>query len=148
MVATARLSAPAIQVPGDVSFAATCLGAAALATLNVCNAGEADLVVSGIASSNPRFPVQTPSAGYPVTVGDDACFPFNVAFTPTAEGPQSATLTDREQRPRDAGRRGEPRAGTGTQKDIRVTGSTAFGVVSAWSPGERPWPSATSASAR
>lgn len=136
VVATARVSAPEIQVPGGVNFAATCLGSTVLADLNVCNTGSADLLVSGISSSNAAFQVQNPSAGFPVKVGPNACFPFRVAFTPTAEGPQSATLTIASNDP-ETPSVAVAATGTGTQKDIRVTGSTAFGVVSAWGPGEK-----------
>ena len=48
-----------------MSFTATCLGTAALADLNVCNTGSADLLVSGISSSNAAFQVQNPSSGFP-----------------------------------------------------------------------------------
>lgn len=137
VVATAMSAVPAIQIPGGgVSLAATCLGAGALATLEVCNEGEADLIVTSIASSNPQFSVPAPSAGFPVTVGPNACFPFNVAFAPTAEGPQAATLTVASNDP-ETPSVAVTASGSGTQKDIRVTGSTAYGVVSAWTPGER-----------
>jgi opacity protein-like surface antigen len=130
------MSAPAIQIPGGVNLAATCLGSASLADLNVCNTGSADLMVSGIASSDAQFSVQTPSSGYPVKIGPSACFPFKVAFAPTAEGPQAATLSVSSNDP-ETPVVAVAATATGTQKDIRVTGSTAFGVVSAWSPGIR-----------
>jgi hypothetical protein len=136
VVATARSAVPAIQVPGGVTLTATCLGSTVLGMLNVCNEGEADLIVSAVASSNPQFSVQTPSAGYPVTIGASSCFPFNVAFSPTAEGPQTAILSIASNDP-ETPTVAVSASGTGTQKDIRVTGSTAFGVVSAWTPGER-----------
>ena len=136
VVATARMSAPAIQVPGGVNLAATCLGSVSLADLNVCNTATADLMVSGIASSNAQFSVQTPSSGYPVKIGPNACFPFKVSFAPTAEGPQTATLSVSSNDP-ETPVVAVAATATGTQKDIRVTGSTAFGVVSAWSPGIR-----------
>ena len=136
VVATARVSAPAIQVPGGLSFTSTCVGTAALADLNVCNTGSAALLVSGISSSNAAFQVQNPSAGFPVTVGPNACFPFQVRLTPTSEGPQSATLAIASNDP-ETPSVAVSATGAGTQKDIRVTGSTAFGVVSAWGPGEK-----------
>ena len=136
VVATARVSAPAIQVPGGVAFAPQCLASSALADLNVCNTGSADLIVSGIASSNPQFSVLVPSAGYPVTVAPSACFPFKASFAPTAQGPQTATFTISSNDP-ETPAVAVTASGSGTEKDIAVTGSTAFGVVSAWSPGER-----------
>ena len=136
VVATARVSAPAIQVPGGVGFAATCLGSAALAELDVCNTGSADLLVGGIASSSPQFSVPTPSSGFPVKIGPGACFPFKVAFNPTAEGPQAATLSVSSNDP-ETPVVAVAATGIGTQRDIRVTGSTDFGVVSNWSPKTR-----------
>lgn len=134
VVATARTSVPAIQVPGGVTLPATCLGSSVLGTLNVCNEGDADLIVSGIASSDPQFSVQTPSAGYPVTLGPSSCFPFTVAFSPTAEGPQTAALSIASNDP-ETPTVAVGASGAGTQKNISVTGSTSFGVVSAWSSG-------------
>jgi hypothetical protein len=136
VVATARVKAPAIQVPGGVSLAATCLGSATLGDLAVCNTGSDDLLVSGIASSNPQFSVSAPSPGYPVSIAAGTCFPFKVAFNPTAQGPQAATLSVSSNDPETPVVAVSANA-SGTQKDVRVTGSTAFGVVSAWSPETR-----------
>lgn len=136
VVATAAMSAPEIQVPGGVLIAPTCTGATGGATLEVCNTGDGDLIVDSIASSNPRFAVTTPSSGFPVTVGPDLCFPFQVTFDATATGPQSATLTVASNDP-ETPSVAVTADGTGTEQDIRVGGSTAFGVTSAWSPAER-----------
>jgi hypothetical protein len=79
--------------------------------------------------------VTTPSAGFPVTISHDFCFPFQVAFTPTAAGPVSATLTissNDTKSPTTV----KVSASAG-QPDIRVTGSTAFGVTSNWTPAEK-----------
>ena len=84
----------------------------------------------------PQFAVTTPSAGYPVVVSPDFCFPFQVTFTPAAAGLRTAKLTIPTNDPVNACATVEVRA-TGTVPDIRVTGSTAFGVVSAWSAGEK-----------
>jgi len=85
--------APQIQVPGNVTMADTCVGDTSVATLNVCNTGVSNLVVSSIASSSARFVVTTPTAGYPVVISPDFCFPFQVTFSPTATGQQTAVLT-------------------------------------------------------
>jgi hypothetical protein len=127
---------PQIQVPGDLALGDTCVGAATFGTLNVCNTGNADLEISAITSSNPRFSVTVPSSGYPVTLSPTSCFPFQVAFHPTVTGPQSATLTIPSNDPT------TPSAvvhvtSSGTEPDVRVTGSTDFGTVSAWAPGEK-----------
>jgi hypothetical protein len=127
---------PQIQVPGDLDLGATCGGATGGGKLDVCNTGKADLVVSSISSSSPQFTVTPPSAGFPVTISHDFCFPFQVRFTPTGTGPQTATLTIASNDP------DHPStlinvAGTGTERDVRVAGSTDFGVTSAWSPAEK-----------
>ena len=90
---TGGTNAPQVQIPSGVAFGNSCLGSKGAGTLNVCNTGTADLVITSIASSNPQFTIVTPSAGFPVTVSHDFCFPFTVLFTPTATGPQTATLT-------------------------------------------------------
>jgi hypothetical protein len=128
--------APKIQVPGGADLGDTCVGAHHTGTVNVCNTGKSDLIVAAITSSNPKFAVTVPSSGYPVTISPDFCFPFQVAFNPAATGPQSATLTIPSNDP------ATPNAnvqvtGNGTEPDIRVTGSTDFGVASAWEPAEK-----------
>jgi hypothetical protein len=59
-----------------------------------------------------------------------------VAFNPTAEGPQAATLSVSSNDP-ETPVVAVAASGIGTQRDIRVTGSTAFGVVSNWKPESR-----------
>jgi Abnormal spindle-like microcephaly-assoc'd, ASPM-SPD-2-Hydin/CARDB len=84
---------PQIQVPGDLAFGNACLAGTVRQTLEVCNTGNANLSVASITSSDPQFVVSTPSAGYPVVVSPDFCFPFQVRLTPTSAGAKSATLT-------------------------------------------------------
>jgi hypothetical protein len=85
---------PQIQVPGSVSLADTCVGSSSTATMNVCNTGKANLEIApAITSSNSQFSVTTPSAGYPVVISPDFCFPFQVRFTPTSTGSKTANLT-------------------------------------------------------
>src|SRR5262249_7013828 len=60
---------------------------------NVCNTGNANLVVSSITSSDPQFAVTTPSGNFPVIISPDFCFPFQVGFTPTSVSAKFATLT-------------------------------------------------------
>lgn len=127
---------PQIQVPGNLALGRTCVGTSGTGTLNVCNTGKSDLIVAPITSSNPQVSVTVPSSGYPVTISHDFCFPFQVALQPTATGPLSAVLTIPSN---DAIR---PTvlvqvSGEGTEPDIQVTGSTDFGVASAWKPAER-----------
>jgi hypothetical protein len=128
--------APQIQVPGPVDVGEACAGATGAATLEVCNNGSASLVVGAITSSNPLFAVTVPSSGYPVTLAPTACFPFQVTFNPTTPGPQSATLAIPSNDPL------TPIvnvtvSGAGTEPDVRVIGSTDFGVASAWTPAEK-----------
>lgn len=136
VVASAAVSAPEIQVPGGVLLADTCVGENADATLEVCNTGDGDLIVSSIASTNPRFAITTPSSGFPVTVGPDVCFPFEVTFDPLATGAQTATLTVASNDP-ETPLVAVTAGGAGTQRDVLAGGSTEFGITSAWSPAER-----------
>jgi hypothetical protein len=91
---------PQIQVPGDVFFADTCVGSTNRAVLNVCNAGNENLQITAITSSDPQFTVSTPSSGYPVVISPDFCFPFEVSFAPSSRGPQSGLLTIASNDPR------------------------------------------------
>jgi hypothetical protein len=128
-------SGPQLQVPGGIQLGDTCVGASSSGTLNVCNTGTSDLIVSAITSSDLSVAVTTPSSGYPVTISHDFCFPFQVVFTPAAAGPEAATLTissNDSKNPTTV--KVSAKAG---QPDIRVTGSTAFGVTSNWTPAEK-----------
>jgi hypothetical protein len=127
---------PQIQVPGDLNLGKTCLGATGAGTLNVCNTGKSDLIVAAITSSNPKVSVTAPSSGFPVTISHDFCFPFQVTLQPTVKGPQPATLTIPSNDPNKPSVMVQV-SGDGTEPDIQVTGSTDFGVASAWTPAER-----------
>src|SRR5262249_23947507 len=85
-------AAPQIQVPTSITFPLVC-GGPAQVTANICNTGKADLIVTGITSSNAQFSVAPPTSGFPVTIGPGACLPIEVTFSPTGTGPQSGTLT-------------------------------------------------------
>jgi hypothetical protein len=131
-----KLPKPQIQVPGSIAWGKTCVGSTSHETLNVCNTGVDDLVVDAITSSSPTFSVNTPSAGYPVTVSHDFCFPFQVVFAPGATSPQLATLTISSNDPKTPNTSVQL-SGEGSEADIRVTGSTDFGVTSAWTPADK-----------
>jgi hypothetical protein len=131
-----QLPKPHIQVAGALAFGNVCAGASGAQTLNVCNTGVDDLVVDSITSPTPRFRVSDPSAGFPVTISHDFCFPFQVRFEPLTAGPDSASLSIRSNDV-DHPETVVAVRGAGTAGDIRVTGSTDFGVVSAWSAAER-----------
>lgn len=130
------LTQPQIQVPGNINIGDVCVGTANTATLNVCNTGKLDLIVSGITSSNPNVSVNTPTSNFPVTISPDFCFPFQAIFNSTALGAQTATLTIASNDPV------TPNAtvtisGNGSEPDIRVTGTTEFGTQSAWTPASK-----------
>jgi hypothetical protein len=129
---------PQIQVPGAVDLGKACAGATSTGTLAVCNTGKADLIVSSIASSNPAFAVTAPSSGFPVTIGPASCFPFQVVFTAAGAGAQLGTLAIASNDPTNP-TVNVPVSGAATSPEIKLTGSssTDFGVVSAWTPGER-----------
>ena len=136
VTATPQPPIPQIQVPGNVHLGQTCSGDTSHATLEVCNTGKRDLMVNPITSSDPQFKVTTPSAGYPLTISPDFCFPFEVAFQASASGPQTAVLTIPSNDPVHPSTTVNADA-SGAQPDIRVTGSGDFGVVSAWRPAEK-----------
>jgi len=127
---------PQIQIPGTVTFADACVGDQRQATMNVCNTGQSNLSIDSIASSNPQFKITGPSAGYPVVISPDFCFPFQVTFAGTAAGPQTAKVTLATNDPVTACSTTDLFATINTT-DIRVTGSTTFGVTSTWDPAEK-----------
>lgn len=136
VVATARMSAPQIQVPGSLSMTGLCIGGNSIQTLNVCNTGVGNLIVDPITSSNPSFSVTTPSSGYPVTISPDFCFPFQVVFNAGTSGSQSTVLTIPTNDPDHPNTIVNVSGDVGVP-DIRVTGSTDFGIHSAWTPAEK-----------
>lgn len=127
---------PKIQVPGSVDAGAACVGGSSSATLDVCNTGKKYLYVGPITSSDPQFAVTVPSAGYPVAISPDFCFPFEVVFSPAGPGSRTGTLTVPSNDPVNPTTDVDV-SGLGTEPDVRITGSTDFGVGSAWQPTEK-----------
>ncbi len=127
---------PVVSVPGGAALGDACLGSTVTGTLNVCNTGKADLEVTSITSSNPKFAVTTPSSGYPVEISPDFCFPFQVTFTPTTTGPQSATLTISTNDPANPTVTVQA-TGNGSSRTIKVTGSATFGTECAGAGAEK-----------
>jgi hypothetical protein len=127
---------PVITVPGNIQFPDTCVGATSTATLNVCNTGSANLEVTSITDNSTQFAVTTPSSGYPVVISPDFCFPFQVTFSPTSAGLQTATITINSNDPINPSVQVQA-SGTGTVPDVRVSGSTAFGDVCAGTQAEK-----------
>ncbi len=127
---------PQIQVPGDIYLGDYCVDDVQTERLHVCNTGKENLTVSPITSDHPDVAVTPPSSGYPVIISPDFCFPFEVVHTPTGSGPLVGTLSI----PSDDLLTPVVQVtvtGTGNEPDIRVTGSTDFGITSAWQPEER-----------
>ena len=120
--------APVISVPGNVAFQTTCVGSTGTQTLSVCNTGTENLQISSITSSDPQFQVTTPTSGYPLFISPDFCFPFQVTFTPTSSGSQTATLTIVSNDPATPSTTVQV-TGTGGEPDIGFTGLTDFGNV-------------------
>jgi Abnormal spindle-like microcephaly-assoc'd, ASPM-SPD-2-Hydin len=69
-------------------------------------------------------------------ISPDFCFPFQVTFSPTSEGPQTATITINSNDPINPSVQVQA-SGTGTVPDVRVSGSTAFGDVCAGAQAEK-----------
>jgi subtilisin family serine protease len=87
---------PQIQIPStNVSLDDTCVGDTSTQTMFVCNTSSLgdNLEVEDISSSDGQFAVTEPSSGFPVVISPDFCFPFEVTFSPSVSGTQSATLT-------------------------------------------------------
>jgi hypothetical protein len=111
---------PQIQVPNNLVFGDTCGGSTSTETLEVCNVGTENLVVHSITASDPQFSVTEPSAGFPVDISPDFCFPFEASFTPTGAGPQAATLTITSNDPANSTVTVQA-TGMGAEADINVT---------------------------
>jgi len=91
-------NAAVATLPGSAVIDDTCVGASSTGTVEVCNTTPnsglcANLIVTGISSSDPQFEVLEPSSDFPVVISPDFCFPFQVRFTPNGSGSQSAVLT-------------------------------------------------------
>jgi len=85
---------PQIQVPGNVDFGDVCGTDQQTETLNVCNTGVENLVISAInGEAGGQFAVTQPLAGWPVTISPDFCFPFEVTWNPDGTGSDSEILT-------------------------------------------------------
>ncbi len=127
---------PQIQVPGDIHLSDYCVDDTKVETLEVCNTGKENLTVSPITSDHPDVTVTPPSSGYPVIISPDFCFPFEVVHTSTGPGPLVGHLTIPSDDPNNPMVEVDI-TGAGNVPDIRVTGSTDFGITSAWRPEER-----------
>ena len=125
---------PEIAVTSELDFGGICQGESSSRTLDICNTGEEDLEVTGITSSDSEFAVTPPVGGFPVTIGPDSCFPVEVVFSPTSEGPKSAQLTIASNDPVWP-TRAVLAFGTGEAGDINASGTTNLGDVCATETG-------------
>lgn len=83
---------PSIDVtPATLDFGSITLGQSRDLILTLRNTGSANLIVSSVTSSNPRFTLVSPSA--PITVAAAGSVSLNIRFSPNATGSQSGTLT-------------------------------------------------------
>ncbi len=127
---------PEIQVPNDVAFGQVCLGDVPTRTLEVCNTGKEDLIVSNITSSNAAFIVEEPSPGYPVVISPDFCFPFQVFFVPAGFGLTNTQINVFSNDPVNPIQAVSAFATVG-EPEVRVTGSGDFGDVCPDDQGEK-----------
>ena len=79
-----------IAPPAPLNFGNVAVGLNAQLPVTVTNTGTANLVISGLTSSNPQFTF-TPAA--PVTIIPGGNQIFNVTFTPTSAGLKTGNLT-------------------------------------------------------
>ncbi|NOQ13960.1 MAG: choice-of-anchor D domain-containing protein [Methyloprofundus sp.] len=87
---------PQVQVNQSLTVPEACVGSVNTATLDICNAGLETLVLSAVNSDNPLFSVTPKTGGFPVNISPDACFPFEVNFSPVIigdAGDKTAVLT-------------------------------------------------------
>jgi hypothetical protein len=94
--ATTQFDPPAISVtPPSNNFGNVTVGTtSSAATFTITNTGSGTnnkLTVTAVSSSSARFPVTV--TGLPVTLNPNATKTFTVAFSPTAPGVASATIT-------------------------------------------------------
>jgi hypothetical protein len=84
---------PIIQVsPDPLDFGKVCLGKFKDAPLTIKNAGECNLTVASITSSNPEFSV-APGTSFPLVVPAGGMVMVPIRFTPTSTGVKMGTLT-------------------------------------------------------
>ncbi|MGH9798270.1 MAG: choice-of-anchor D domain-containing protein, partial [Candidatus Polarisedimenticolia bacterium] len=132
---------PVMTIPGDLVIEDTCVGESGTTALEICNTSShtgvcANLVIDAITSDDPQFEVVEPSSGFPVVISPDFCFPFQVRFTPSDSGPDSATLTVESSDP--LAPTAEVTVTSGSAgPDVRVTGSSDFGNVCAGTLAEK-----------
>jgi hypothetical protein len=121
---------PVLQVPTSLDFGDVCVGGSSMRTLEVCNVSKQDLNIASVSSSDPQFTVTEPTAGFPVIISPDHCFPFEVSLTPSSGGAASATVTVDSNDPVNPSV-DVPASGTGTGPTIAtvIANSGDFGDV-------------------
>jgi hypothetical protein len=80
-----------INVSGSTDFGDVCADTVAEKTITVCNTGNCPLNVASASIDNAEFTIV--SNPFPAVIQSGACLEIVVRFTPTSNGPKSATLT-------------------------------------------------------
>lgn len=90
---TARAGAPELDVstPAGGDLGETCLGEGLDGELMLTNSGTCPLTVTSIVSSRPTFVVSS-IAALPLTIAPGDTYELGIRFTPTAFGPDAATI--------------------------------------------------------
>ena len=115
-------------------FGKVCVGSFVDEPLILNNSGRCPLSVSGIATSSGEFVVPH-VVSYPLTIAAGGSLSVPIRFAPTSFGPRSAVISVVSSDPagtHTVGVRGDAPSGT-----LAVTGSTAFGGVTACCRAER-----------
>jgi hypothetical protein len=81
-----------IRVTGSTEFGDVCAGTQAEKNVSVCNVGQFNLAVTGVAFDPACSDFTLINSPFPATVSPDSCLDVTIRFTPTAAGPKDCTL--------------------------------------------------------
>ena len=110
-------------------FGKVCVGAIEDLWLVLSNSGKCPLTVTGITSSLAAEFIPPEVLSYPLEIGAGDALPVPIRFAPASFGAKSATITVTSDDP--AGPRSISVSGFAPSGKLAVTGSTAFGGVTA-----------------
>jgi hypothetical protein len=107
----------------------------------VCNVntGSEDLFVYNITPKNKQLGATEPYSGYPLSLGPDFCFPFQVAYTPTVFTDGFASSLDVSNSDPAQGSLRVDVTGSSIPGKIALSGSGEFGNVCAGSNAQKPF---------
>jgi hypothetical protein len=77
--------------PASLSVGSVAVGSAGSGSFSVTNTGGMTAILQSVSSSSAQFVASGPT--FPMNINPGQTVPFNVAFTPTATGVASATIT-------------------------------------------------------